>query len=194
LLEGYGEMHAPPPPGLRDQLNSMSLPDLVAKLRDLAPEAGTQIDLNNPVRVTRAIERLHSTKSELASIDLSAYQIVKIGLDASQAWLSLRIEQRTKEMLGLGWLQEVAQIRDLGFKSTDPGLKAHGYRTLWHVLEGTKDIEQAEQEITIMVRQYAKRQRTWLRAEPNLCKIWAEDGQRSVEDAFQCISKVGAHG
>jgi tRNA dimethylallyltransferase len=179
---------------LREELNALPLPELVQRLRDLDPDHASKVDLQNPVRVTRAIERQFSQRLASVAPDLRDYQIVKIGLDASQPWLSSRIATRTKRMIALGWLEEVQRIRDLGFKYTDPGLKAHGYRTLWDVLENRNTIEKAAEEISIMVRQYAKRQRTWLRAEPNLCKIWAEDGRRSVEHAFRCISEVGAHG
>ncbi|MEQ1823339.1 MAG: tRNA (adenosine(37)-N6)-dimethylallyltransferase MiaA [Fimbriimonadaceae bacterium] len=194
LLEGYGEMHGPPPAGLRERLNATPLPELVAELNSLDAAVAEKVDIKNPVRVTRAIERFHSQRLETAVPDLSAYRIVKFGLDASQQWLSNRISRRTHEMIQMGWLDEVAKLRSLGFKASDPGMKAHGYRSLWEVLEGTKTLEDAEEEISIMVRQYAKRQRTWLRAEPNLCKIWAEDGRRSIESVLSHLSKAGCYG
>jgi tRNA dimethylallyltransferase len=194
LFEGYEGMAGPPPDGLRDELNARSLDSLVAELAQRAPELAKKVDTQNPVRVRRALERLES-EVEPVHIDLSGYQTVKIGLDAPPEWVNPRIEQRVHSMLEAGWLKEVDEVKAMGFGYDAPGLRAHGYRNLWDVLEGRKDLNQAIDEIVAMVRQYAKRQRTWMRGEPKLCKISAVNGRGAVTDALSAIRDWGmSHG
>lgn len=183
LFERYEGMSGPPPEGLRESLNARTLDDLVEELQRRAPELALATDLKNPIRVTRALERLDSPPKEPGP-DLSEFRKVKLGLDVPVEWVNERIERRVGDMLEEGWLEEVDRIRQMGFAYDDPGLKAHGYRNLWDVLEGLKSLDQARQEIVTMVKQYAKRQRTWMRSERNLCKISAEDGRRAVSDAL----------
>jgi len=183
LFEGYSEMKGPPPPGLREALNQRDLPDLVRELE--ARDPGHNVDLNNRIRVTRALERLDSPDQPIKPSE--GFDKLKLGLDVSPDWVNPRINRRVTLMLEQGWLEEVEKLRAKGYRYDDPGLKAHGYRNLWDVLEGRKTIEVATEEIRAMVRQYAKRQRTWMRAEPNLCKISAEDGRRAVIQAIDLI-------
>lgn len=188
LFEGYDGMKGPPPEGLRESLNERELPDLVAELRTRDPEAAQTVDLRNPVRVKRALERLETPATPVKPIE--GFTKIKIGLDVSSDWVNPRIDQRVEDMLAAGWLKEVERIRQMGYQYDDPGIKAHGYRNLWDVLEGRKSIEDAKSEIAAMVRQYAKRQRTWMRTEPNLCKISAEDGRRAVCHAIELVRGV----
>ncbi len=183
LFNGYEGMSGPPPEGLREALNAREMSDLVAELQSRDPIGAAKIDLQNPVRVKRALERLDAEPGEDGP-DLSGFRKFKIGLEVPVDWVNERIERRVEAMVEAGWLEEVAHIRELGFAYDDPGLKAHGYRNLWDVLDGRKALGYAKQEIVTMVRQYAKRQRTWMRSERNLCKISAEDGQRAVSDAL----------
>lgn len=189
LFEGYGEMKGPPPEGLREELNARELDDLVVELKRRDPEAANKVDLQNPVRVRRALERLDSPE-ECLPIDLAKYEKIKLGLDVSPEWVNPRIDQRVDDMLDAGWLDEVAQVMEKGYQYDDPGLKAHGYRNLWDVLAERKTLDEAREEIKAMVRQYAKRQRTWMRTEPNLCKISAEDGRRAVSQALDIVRGV----
>lgn len=183
FFEGYTEMMGPPPEGLRESLNARELGDLVEELKQRSPDMAAQVDLKNPLRVRRALERLDSPAVPLET-DLSGFQKTKIGLDVSPDWVNERIDRRVGDMLDAGWLEEVENLRAKGYSYDDPGMKAHGYRPLWDILMGKQTLGEARDEIATMVRQYAKRQRTWMRTEPNLCKISAEDGRRAVAEAI----------
>jgi tRNA dimethylallyltransferase len=185
LFEGYSGMKGPPPEELRESLNQRRLDDLVGELKERDPEAAANVDLKNPVRVKRALERLETPSTPVRAIE--GFEKLKIGLEVSPEWVNPRVSKRVEDMIEAGWMEEVAGILDKGYRYDDPGIKAHGYRNLWDVLEGRKDLETAKDEIAAMVRQYAKRQRTWMRTEPNLCKISAEDGRRAVSHAIGLV-------
>jgi tRNA dimethylallyltransferase len=78
------------------------------------------------------------------------------------AKLSQHIEHRVDAMLNAGWMDEVNSL--MGHVPADaPAWKASGYRVVRGLAEGTIDLSSARARIIIETRQYAKRQRTWLR-------------------------------
>jgi tRNA dimethylallyltransferase len=56
-----------------------------------------------------------------------------------------------------------------------------GYRQLWAHLEGRGTLEEAVQRAIVATRQYARRQLTWLRAEPG-AQWFDADGPRVLEE------------
>ncbi|MFN7172949.1 MAG: tRNA (adenosine(37)-N6)-dimethylallyltransferase MiaA [Fimbriimonadaceae bacterium] len=172
LLNGYGELHAPPEPALReelnDQLEASGLEALVERLTTLDPIAADRTDLSNPLRVTRAIERLLSPPLEPVSQPYT--NTLKLGIKMDPEINRQRIGQRYFEMLEEGWLEEVQRIKRSGVPFDAPGLKAHGYRKLWNCEESVPS--EVSESIITEIQQYSKRQRTWMRKEPEL--NWVE--------------------
>jgi tRNA dimethylallyltransferase len=87
----------------------------------------------------------------------------------------LRVANRVRSMVHNGWVREVEGLRDAGFGPDDPGFRALGYRTLWRHLAGEFGLEEATATTIAETRRYAKRQRTWLRSEPNLTELDRDD-------------------
>lgn len=170
LVEGYSELAPPPTPELRqsiiDRENKEGKQALIAELQKLSPETAAKTDLANPLRVRRALERLYSPKLEPTVIP--PFSKLKLALIPPTEILRDRITQRTKEMLANGWLEEVQNLLNSGFELTDPGFRAIGYRELALVLQNEIKLDDAFSRIITQTCQYAKRQRTWLRSEPNL--------------------------
>jgi tRNA dimethylallyltransferase len=76
--------------------------------------------------------------------------------------LAHNIERRVDAMLATGWADEVREL--IGTIPDDaPAWKASGYRAMREHVEGRIDLSSARERIIIETRQYAKRQRTWLR-------------------------------
>jgi tRNA dimethylallyltransferase len=76
--------------------------------------------------------------------------------------LAGRIEARVLEMLSAGWEAEVAAL--LARVPHDaPAWNASGYRAVRDLVEGRIRREQAIERTVTDTRQYAKRQRTWIR-------------------------------
>lgn len=76
--------------------------------------------------------------------------------------LAGRIEARLDGMLDGGWVDEVRGLID-EVPADAPAWNATGYRAVRELVRGATDREAARQQILIATRQYAKRQRTWLR-------------------------------
>ncbi len=76
--------------------------------------------------------------------------------------LATRIESRVDGMLAAGWTEEILRLS----RTTPPDApawKASGYSTLRSHVNGALDLSSARERVIIETRQYAKRQRTWLR-------------------------------
>lgn len=169
LFEGYADIGVAPPAGLREELNGWSLADLTERLKEEDPAAYARVDLKNRVRVQRALEKARTPREPAPK--LPNFRKIKLARDVDTSILSRVIDQRTSEMVQNGWVAEVDALRQSGYSLSDPGLKAHGYRWLWRYLDGEISLEKAVEITSAEVRQYAKRQRTWLRTEPHVDMI-----------------------
>jgi tRNA dimethylallyltransferase len=87
-----------------------------------------------------------------------------IGLDVPLAELDRRIEVRVAQMLDAGWVEEVARVRD-AFPAADLRRLGHGYPELVAYLDGRMSLAEARDSTVRQVRQYARRQLTWFRAD-----------------------------
>ncbi len=190
LFEGYDAMSGAPDPELRDSLNRRmqeeGLEPLVQELLTRNPDAAKSVDLKNPVRVTRALERAMSPTPSV-KFELPPYIKVKFAIRHPVEVINKRIEDRAWHMVNNGWLEEVEALRQKGYGPSAPGFRAHGYRELWRVLEGSLGLEDAVESIVLQVRRYAKRQRTWLKTEPGLIVLDAGETtlrQRAMPHLF----------
>lgn len=149
-------------------LISDGLDSLVARLRAEAPGLAEGIDLRNPRRVVRALE--------IAAIRGDAPRPTPRGYGGPVLWLGLRVEptihvrwiaQRARAQFEAGLLDEAAALRER-YDPALPAFSAIGYREAWSVLDGKATLAEAiETDIRRNVA-FAKRQRTWFRAEPEI--------------------------
>jgi len=167
LFEEYGEMAAAPDPDLRNRLNEKTLDELVAELQQADRASAERVDLRNRVRVQRALERIYTPEPSVP-VRLPPFQKRKYAVVRDPAETVERITRRVEAMVKNGWVQEVRQLANAGYAPTDPGLRALGYRAVWQHLNGEVELNEAVATTIAETRRYAKRQRTWLRSEPNL--------------------------
>lgn len=168
LFEGYQEMHAPPDLELRNRLaveEQASPGSNAARLRSLNPSA--EVDWANPVRVRRAIERALAPRP-LPAPSLPPFRTAKLAIVPSRPALVQAIVARAARMFASGWVEEVAGLLESGVCDAAPAFRAIGYQSVAKAVRGLITLEAAREEVTVATRQYAKRQCTWLRSEPNL--------------------------
>jgi tRNA dimethylallyltransferase len=170
-----------PHPQLRDQLSSYDQVQLYHWLQQVDPDSAERIHANDQLRTLRALEVYYVTGRSLSSQqgrNPPDFPILKLGLDCEN--LTPRIQRRTELMLAQGWLQEVEQLcQRYGMEL--PLLNTLGYQELKQHLQGKLSLDEAKDAIILHTRQFAKRQRTWFRAESQIHWFNAESPTLLVE-------------
>lgn len=175
----YGLFEAPPvDEALRASLTERSLlpggkEALHHELAQVDPESASRLPINDAYRVTRALEVFLQTGISLTEHHRAQqrgprYRFLLLALDPPHEELAAKQARRLAVMMQAGWLEEVRALQEEGITESAPGCKAIGYRALFSVLRGEKTRAEAEAEILREHKAYAKRQRTWLRAEPGV--------------------------
>lgn len=160
--------------GLRRRLAEEGLAALVAELRRLNPVGLGALDVQNPRRVLRALERCRASGRTLAALqkDFDAQPApfadcaVKLcELVREPADLDNRIAQRVAAMLDAGLVAEVRGLLALGLKQNGSVAQAIGYRETMDCIEGR--LPEAELAATIVThtRALVKKQRTWFKTQ-----------------------------
>jgi tRNA dimethylallyltransferase len=170
LLDGWNLADAPPNPELRaaleQRLEAEGSESLDAELRRIDPASAERAQ-RNPRRMIRALE-IHAVTGRPPSAaresDPPPWSSTIIGLDVPLAELDRRIEARVIQMLDAGWVDEVARVRQ-AFPTADLRRLGHGYPELVAYLEGRLSLADARDSTVRQVRQYARRQLTWFRAD-----------------------------
>ena len=104
------------------------------------------------------------------------------------------IDRRVDKMVGEGLLEEVRQLLQSGLPRDATALQAIGYKEFLGVLDGTATVEEAIAEVKLRSRQYAKRQLTWLRRNPDIHWIWWEkdrDFARALQVSTEILAAAG---
>lgn len=188
LFEQWTDLQGPPDPQLRGELEERiqreGLPALYAELSRQDPEGAARVDPHNPVRVRRALERLAAPKP-LDLPPLPPVPRLKLGIDCPVPALDAAIETRCHKMLAGGWIEEVRDLLENGVETGAPGMKAIGYREIAETIQTGKGAESLAPILVTLTRQYAKRQRTWMRSEPNLNLLSVEGPQQNVSDGLK---------
>ena len=161
------------PKEIRNQINvfykSHGLKGLQELLRDKDPKYYTRVDINNPVRLIRALEVCLTSKKPFSSF-LGKYReprdfISKIFiLECPRKILYEKINSRVDQMMTSGLENEVRKLIDFKELST---LKTVGYKELFPYFQNKKSLEDAILEIKKNSRRYAKRQITWFKKYDN---------------------------
>jgi tRNA dimethylallyltransferase len=167
---------------LAERLAADGLEPLVAELVALDPAAAAGLDLANPRRVLRSLERALAGGGGVAPRSTPyAGRVALIGLSRPRAVLHSRIEARARWMFEAGGLlEEVRRLLDAGYGPQLRPMTGHGYREAARVVGGEWSVEQAIEATVRRTRQYAKRQLTWFRHEPRV--IWIPAGDRPADD------------
>jgi tRNA dimethylallyltransferase len=138
---------------------------LQRELRTADPDYYTQVDLNNPHRLIRALEVCTVSGITYSSLRKSAgkernFEVKKILLDIPREQLYKRIDLRVLRMMEQGLEQEV---RNLIPHRHLQALNTVGYKELFEHFDGNCSLDEAVAKIQQHTRNFAKRQLTWWR-------------------------------
>jgi len=180
-------------PGVRAELEQRETADLFAELRDVDPRAAREIEPGDRVRIVRALE-IYRQSGETASLKRAEHEFSDrpfdvhwIGLDRAREEVEARIRARVETMFAAGFVEEVRALHAAGYGPELRALQSIGYKQVAELIAGSCDEAEARERIAVATRRYAKRQRTWFRAEPGLRWIDASSGDAAVEAALASL-------
>lgn len=162
------------PEGIREQLNQeleeKGIEHLQKQLEKVDPTYYSEVDIQNPHRVIRALEVYRASDQPYSSFLNQAdiqrnFDSIIIGLTADREIIYDRINRRVDIMVEEGLLEEAEKLyphRDIN------ALQTVGYRELFEYFDGKLSQAEAIEEIKKNTRRFAKRQLTWYRKNPNI--------------------------
>ncbi len=179
-----------PQADLRKQLAGLGQAHCHALLQQVDPLAAERIHPNDAVRTLRALEVFYVTGQPLSAQqgeNPPTYPILQIGLDCLEGEdsgagdrLLQRIQRRTDQMLADGLVEEVASLTQT-YGAELPLLQTLGYQEIGQYLRGELSLEVARDLTVLHTRQFAKRQRTWFRAVPEM--VWFDSDRPDLISA-----------
>jgi tRNA dimethylallyltransferase len=164
------------------------VPHLHRILARLDAEAAAKLFANDAPRIRRALEVIFQTgelfsrqQPNRAEPPEFASRIRLFVLNPPRDILYENINRRTEQHFAAGLVDEVKQLLAIGVNETGNALGAHAYRRVCEYLRGERTLASAIEKSKQDVRNYAKRQLTWFRREPDA--IWL-DGFGSDDETF----------
>lgn len=164
---------------LRNAYEEQGIEFLQIEIKKLDPEYYNKVDLNNHVRLLRALELMKSTGKSFSSMRSGKnknrdFNTTIINLECSREYLYSIINNRVEEMLEKGLEDEVYNLRH--FKDLNT-MNTVGYKEFIDYFENKISYDVAVEKIKQNTRNYAKRQITWFKKYSNSQKINIETNQ-----------------
>ena len=142
-------------------------------LMRLDPVAAAKIHANDAPKLIRAIEVCVASRQKMSDLwqkgrdSLKGFRILRLGLNPTRDELYQRINQRAQRMFESGLVEETRQLLEkYGLVATP--LAALGYKQAVQLIRGEIDFPSALAAAQQAHRNYAKRQMTWFRREPDV--------------------------
>jgi tRNA dimethylallyltransferase len=142
-------------------------------LTRLDAASAQRIHSNDTPKLIRAIEVSLLAQKPMSEAwkesrePLGGFKILRIGLEPDRNALYARINERAARMFDEGLLDEIGRLIEVYGESPVP-FDSLGYRQARAVLRGEMSREEAIAAAQQGHRNYAKRQQTWFRREPNV--------------------------
>ena len=168
-------------------------------LRRLDRAAAEKIHANDTPKLIRATEVCLASRQKMTELwqqwgrePLRGFRISRLGLDPDRRGLYDRINRRAQQMFEAGLIDETRRLLEKYGDAAGP-LSSLGYKQAVQVLRGELTREQALQAAQQAHRNYAKRQMTWFRREPEV--RWLRgfgDDVQIQESAAAWVSRFGS--
>jgi tRNA dimethylallyltransferase len=142
-------------------------------LKRLDAASAARIHANDLAKIIRAIEVTLAVSRPMSEAwkegreALTGYRVLRLGLDPQRPQLYERLNARARAMFAEGLVEETREL--IARYGQSPALASLGYRQAAQYLAGALTLEQAIAAASQGHRNYAKRQLTWFRREPDVC-------------------------
>ncbi len=170
IVKGLKIPRVGPNEKLRSQLAHLGQNQCYKMLQQVDEVAAEKIHPNDVVRTLRALEVFYVSGkpiSQQQGENPPDYPILQIGLDCDVEVLGERIRHRTEKMVEVGLVEEVKFLCEK-YGVELPLLDTLGYAEMKQYLAGDISLTEAIEATVLHTRQFAKRQRTWFRAYPEI--------------------------
>jgi len=204
--------NVPPNKKLREKLSKKPKEELLKILTKLDKERAKNIDVNNPVRIIRAIEiakvlgrvpklensntKNEKTNSAMAEfVSNSKFDVLKIGLILPPEILKERIRVRLLTRIKKGMIKEVENLHNSGVSWKRLSSFGLEYRHISQYLQKIKNLPTSKRKelknkminnLYTDIWHFAKRQNTWFKRDPNI--IWIDP--RSNDDKTKILKTI----
>jgi len=164
---------------------------LHAELARVDAATAARLHPNDVHRIVRALEVYYGSGKPLAEYWKNApsrapYEFHFVGLTMPRPQLHARIDRRVDVMLEHGLVDECREFLKMRYNPELNALQTVGYKEVFDFFDGKISEEQMIEQIKQHTRQYAKRQMTWFRKNPN--PHWLEVAANdSSEDVAQKV-------
>ena len=178
---------------LREELSKKSVTELLKILTKLDKVRAKNIDINNPVRLIRAIEiakTLGSVPALKTNTDTNSagaefvsggkFDVLKIGLTLPTEILKERIKTRLLSRMKKGMIKEVEKLHESGTswkRLNNLGLE---YRYVALFLQKKLNKNEMIEKLYTDIWHFAKRQKTWFKRDQNT--IWIDPRKKSEKN------------
>ena len=183
VLDGYLLSDKEPDLAYRAELEKLTTPQLYDMLLALKPDA--QVEKNNRNRVMRMIERIHDGDDATPGKQ-ARFESLRLGVSWPREVLNQRIDERLERRLEQGMIEEVQRLMDEG--ATTEFLLGLGleYKFITQYLIGEiPDKQVMLDKLAIAIKQFAKRQMTWFRRNPEI--VWLDMSGDTFDQACAAI-------
>jgi tRNA dimethylallyltransferase len=192
LLEGLEIPRIDPDNEYRAQLEQLAQKKgrefLYNILREKDPAICEKLHPNDKFRVIRALEVIKTLgipMSEAQKQSKPDYDVVYFGLNAkNRDFLYERVNKRVDIMLNAGLVDEVKTLINK-YGRTVSILKTLGYKEICEYLDGKLNFEETVELIKKNTRNFAKRQLTWFRANPQIHWFYIDEMSKN-----EILSKI----
>lgn len=170
LLENYDLPEIEPNWDLRSELNELSFEDLYKLLSELDIAAANSVERNDKKKIIRYIEIVKSTGKPLCDSrgqKDSGFDVEWIGLNFPRTELYERINKRVDLMIKQGLIEETKYLLEKHGRIGNI-VNTIGYKEIISALDCIVSMEDAVEKLKQNTRNYAKRQLTWFRKNPEV--------------------------
>ena len=170
---------------LRGELQTLQNEQLHERLTQVDPASAARIHVRDRKRLIRALEVYQLSGRPISALQEQwrdnappRHPAIWLGIRWETSAPNQRINQRVKEMIQAGWVEEVRRLSQQYGQLSKAAGEAAGYAELIQHLEGRATLDEAIEQIKISTRQLARRQRKWFR---RFQQVHWLDGERGLE-------------
>ena len=186
LIRGYDLPGGEPDPQLREELQSLSHEQLMARLQAVAtPEFLKRVDITQDKRIIRAIEIALSPKAEPIHAEPLDNPLV-IAPYYPRKTVRERIEIRLDERLKLGLVEEVRMLHQNGVSWEKLDWFGLEYRYVSRYLKNELTFDQMRTELLAKIRHFCKSQDIWFRKmeREGIAIHWIPEGDTATAESL----------